>query len=854
VDCLLALLPTVEDPNPTLAELQRIFGAVGPNPDDPILGRGFEDLYTELLIMRGDDALTAAYTTRYALGTAAAEPFEGERFEAGGLNLSGVAGAEMTHLHRAVQTYDIALSRFFGLVPVLWANAVEPNADDRFVTERTVTGWMERIIRASTQRARAYSEIARRYQSFGRDDLALSIIRRAYVRAHQEGLVLTSFISAIADLVGAEQRGQIRRSIDQAQIRYRVALLEMAERHGQVLSGADLFGFPQGYVPFPALDEDAVNGFEEMLGRAMDRLELAASDEERAIAERRAYDNDETAFRGELVTQRNSYETELGELCGTFVATDGRTYPALERYADQMPPEFETFSGDPCGRLGNGALWMKAGDLQTRELELTRVRQEARNAIDTMEDMYRTVEARCQLVTGDAVAYLSAQGAIDAIEGGIDGMELAISIVDKLYDGITEATARIADGDGEDPSFEVIADTTAHGVWAAAAGVHFVATTVLESTILTSRAEIRRKETAYEATQILRECDYLYLERGYEIRQMERDFLLTKLDVLNAIWNVDVELSELRSMLNERVRLEGEWADAEQLAVDAASAQADPTKRIYKNDAVRNAEQSFDVALRAAWQAALTYEYYTGSSYARREALLLARLVDRGDINLRRFLEDLREDFYDFEQSYGNPDTRVARISICDDVFRIPRLNTANEPLSNEARIKACRDRLRDPVNLDAAGALRIPFTTDFDQLSPRTVNHKILFVEVGLQGELSGDRVARAYLEADGTGVVTGTDGTRRFFTFPSRTAVMNPFFSDRFDGTFGQDADGAITGPTRSIFRSYRFRERPFVQSSWALVLDQRAEAVNRDIDLGAIDDIVVDIYYTDFTRDAQ
>ena len=113
---------------------------------------------------------------------------------------------------------------------------------------------------------------------------------------------------------------------------------------------------------------------------------------------------------------------------------------------------------------------------------------------------------------------------------------------------------------------------------------------------------------------------------------------------------------------------------------------------------------------------------------------------------------------------------------------------------------------------------------------------------------------MARVYLEADGTGVVTGTDGQRRFFTFPARTAVMNPFFSGDDGRAFGQDADGAITGPTRSIYRSYRFRERPFVQSSWALVLDQRAEAVNRDIDLGAVTDIVVDIFYTDFTRDSQ
>ena len=305
-------------------------------------------------------------------------------------------------------------------------------------------------------------------------------------------------------------------------------------------------------------------------------------------------------------------------------------------------------------------------------------------------------------------------------------------------------------------------------------------------------------------------------------------------------------------MVNERNRLEAEWADTEQLAVDGAGAQADPTRRIFKNDAIRNAEQSFDVALRTAWQATLTYEYYAGVSYPQREALFLARLVERGDVNLRRYVEDLREAFFGFGQTFGNPDTRVSRISLCDDIFAVPRLGPNGEIRTSEWRTNECRRMLKDPANLDPSGAIRIPFSTDFRGLSPRTVNHKILFVEVGLQGDLGGDGVARIYLEATGTGVVTGTDGDRRFYTFPPRTAVLNPFFSGDDGRAFGQDADGAITGPNRSIYRSYRFRERPVVQSGWSLVLDQRSEAVNRDIDLSAVNDIVVDIFYTDFTLD--
>jgi hypothetical protein len=103
-------------------------------------------------------------------------------------------------------------------------------------------------------------------------------------------------------------------------------------------------------------------------------------------------------------------------------------------------------------------------------------------------------------------------------------------------------------------------------------------------------------------------------------------------------------------------------------------------------------------------------------------------------------------------------------------------------------------------------------------------------------------------YVKQVGTGVVSTLDGDRQYYTFPEQRAVMNPVFNG--DRSLGQDSDGAITGPTRSIYRSYRFRERPFVQTNWELTLNQRTESVNQDINLAGLDDIVVSIFYTDFT----
>jgi hypothetical protein len=97
---------------------------------------------------------------------------------------------------------------------------------------------------------------------------------------------------------------------------------------------------------------------------------------------------------------------------------------------------------------------------------------------------------------------------------------------------------------------------------------------------------------------------------------------------------------------------------------------------------------------------------------------------------------------------------------------------------------------------------------------------------------------------------VVEDGNGDCSFFAFPRRTAVINPVLNGNRD--YGQDSDGAIAGPNRSIFRSFRFRERPLVNTNWELVLNLVSEAVNEDINLGGLDDIEVHIFYTDFTND--
>jgi hypothetical protein len=814
---------------------------------DPIVSFGFERLYAELLIMLGDDAYTASFASRFDVSGQAQLAFEGSRFEDGGIDLSGAAGYEMYKLHQAVEYYDLVTDRFYSMAVDLWQN-LGAGAGDRYVTAATVTTYLDRVIRASTQSANAWSEIARRYQGLGRRDLARRVLTRAYTRAYQESLILRDLMTGIMGVVSESALPQLAAALDDAQTRYRVAMTDMKARFEELRSGTDAFGLSPDEIPFPALDEDAVNGFEVMLDRAQQRVDLADADEAAAIQSRRDFDTDQASFQSELVNLRNDYEAQLGQICGTFIGSDGAVHPAIARYA-HLDPDLAKLD-DPCGAAGNGDLWIAGGDLQGSELALQRVRQEIANTQAEMADAQEQVKVHCAMIGADVGAYLQAHGILNGIDRDNDRMESAITQLDKVQEIVTEGTARVSEiADVETPWGQALV-ASQNVIWAIGAGANLIATSALETALNVNKQRIREIETAYEAYTIGRECDYLQADEVYTLRDLHRQLLLSGLDALNAVWDVQVQFSAIQSLVNERTRLEAEWRDAEQLAVNVAAAQDDPNIRIFKNDAIINADRSFDRALLAAWQATRTYEYYTASSYADRDKLFLVRTVSVGDINLRRYVNDLEDAFYGFEQHFGNPDTRVATVSLRDDVLQIPRYGDDGEVLTDQQRVDLFRAALQDPSRLDDNGALTLKFSTTFDQLSPLTVNHKILFIEMEFFGEELGDHIGRVYLSQLGTGVVQGTDDARHFFTFPPRTAVMNPDFNG--DRAFGQDSDGAITGPTRSIFRSYRFRERPFVQTDWQFVLDQRHEAVNRDINLAGLDDIVVYIYYTDFTRE--
>ena len=274
-----------------------------------------------------------------------------------------------------------------------------------------------------------------------------------------------------------------------------------------------------------------------------------------------------------------------------------------------------------------------------------------------------------------------------------------------------------------------------------------------------------------------------------------------------------------------------------QLTINREAARNNPNFRVFKNSAVLKADETFEAALREVFKATLVFEYHTSQSFAGKEELFLARMAARGDFNLENYLISLNEAFRFFEDTVGVRDQRLLRLSLRDDILQIPVLNEAGEPLSQAERFRLFREQLTSGALINEEGYITAPFALDFDFLSPRTANHKIISVETELVGSGLGDQFARVYLTMAGTSAIRGLDGEVDFFSFDRRFASSSSFLngSKPFDP---------------NIYKTARFAERPLVNSRWELQVNLVDEPDNDDLSLDGLTDIFVYFFHSDFS----
>ena len=811
--------------------------------NEEVVHHGFEHLYSELLIMLGDEGYTRALQSRFDLAGLRMSAFEGDRLEPRGVNLSGVAGAEMVSLYQAVQYYDVVLNRFFTLIPDFSESIQRArrsgNADDAFMTSQTVVSYLGRVIRASTQKARVWSEIARRYQNINRPDLARQVIERAYAANVTEAMAISQLLNDMIEVFRIENVDQATRELIDAQRIYRVALMDMRQVYTNIRDELNYFGFAPDYIPFPQIELGRDNAFETAIFRARQRMETARQFEDLAIESDRSFNTDAAAFQNELARIRVNYDDQLSDVCGTF-AVEGSVYPAIPRYAalDERAREL----GDPCGMMGTGRLREAMIGVSVQLTEAQRVGQSMRNLIEEIEIEGQRIADTCEAIHDLADIEWNATTEANNWEQRVDRLRTSIESLDRAVGnlGTVLMVAKCEQGVlgvvPYDTCGKNIATSVKLGLDVALLEVPFA---VLDHFIIEAQASVRSTQRGIDEARTLLECEQAEIDSEAQIDTLTLRIPELELEALRAQYQLRQTLATVRQLRNEATRLVAERDELEQLAIDTEAARNNPNIRIYKNDAVLNADIFFYAALSEAYKATRVLEYYTSSSYPEFDKLFLIRMVARGDINLANYLLGLEDYFRAFEDDFGLADPRLSRLSLRDDILRIPLNNPRGEAYSEAERIDMLRERLTDGTLLDENGYVTVPFSTEHSELSPLTGNHKILHVEAEIMGSDLGDPLGRIYLRMAGTATIEQLRGDSVFFRFPQRTAVINTFFN------------GNRVYADSGIYKNRRLLDRPYLNTQWELILNTVDEDVNEDINLSSITDIRLYIYYTDFTE---
>ena len=810
-----------------------------PGLPTPVIRDGFEQLYAELLVMLGDEAVTRAFSSRFDLAGLSLADFPGASLEPDGLELSGKAGFELYSLYQGIQYYQLVLDRFFGHTKALSFSLLERPALS-FLGQRSAVSYVPRVIGASTKKARAAAEIAKRYVSFNRPDLARHVIERSYVSSYTESIIMLEVLDRVSRTLSGAEQAQLAMEKERAQLIYSAALRSMRATYDTISDEPTFFGLPESLVPVPPVDVTDINVLQEnifdvALSRAEDKLAIAGESERAALESKREFDTDRERFINEMAELKRTYENELAAVCGSFAGDNGGIFAAIPRNAAES--DRTRAIGNPCGLVGNGAISDAVLELEQSQLAVEQIRKRMDNLNQDIEGLNGRMQAQCGRIKALADWRVREQDRIITFNQIRRGAEIALNRIEGVVEKIKEVKSST--------ECLVIAGLSAGTDCpqkAAGLMTYLAAVVPLEALALSSeivQAEQERKIEGVERDiaerELLEECTALQIDTKFDIRAKLRELAEVELEAAQLALQVQRDVAQVRALYNDAQSAMDNRAEAEQLRINVEVAMNDPNIRILKSEAIITADRHFFAALREAWKATRIFEYFTSQTFARRGDLLLIRLAAVGERSLQDYLIDLRDAFNEFEVDFGQPDMRLAILSMRDDL--VPRLQ-GNTAMTDAERKTAFREALSDLTLRDPSGNLTIPFGTELGLTSPLTANHKILFMEAELVGTELGDDLGRLTLRQTGTGTIRGLDGDNQFFVLPPRTAVLNTLFN------------GQRNGLERGLFRSQRMRDRPLVNTGWELVFDQRQEAVNRDIDLGGLKDIVLYLYYTDFT----
>lgn len=156
---------------------------------------------------------------------------------------------------------------------------------------------------ASERLVMSMNELALRYRQLGQDQEALKTFTTAYRNQYMQSLALAH--KAAEQNIDFLNHGGWQLMTNLEQLRAQAQAIE---------SGINPLGYPDAYVPLQSYEELSTKTRSIFLADA-------EADENAALNAQREFDHNKTALINELQRLRESYDRELGELCGPDIET-----------------------------------------------------------------------------------------------------------------------------------------------------------------------------------------------------------------------------------------------------------------------------------------------------------------------------------------------------------------------------------------------------------------------------------------------------------------------------------------------------------------------------------------------------
>ena len=574
------------------------------------------------------------------------------------------------------------------------------------------------------------------------------------------------------------------------------ALTPLDEGFSALLEGGNVFGVPDGFVPFVYRPEDVGKGasnFEQMLAIAANAVSNENSVETQFLADERAYDTAVSQLQQELANVKLQYDERISDDCGTAFNPDAVT--------STDDPSWSNCGAGNSGAVGQANLSIQeaAAQLASAQQRITGQKQKIKIDVDALAQSESVQEASIAFIsnTGQQIA------AVDFASGTIDACMAAMQVAaqaDVLNGGapLGESACQLMLGEQK-------AALTAQRDQLQTA-----------ETMETQEASNKQADIAAMANIQKEEIDLA--QAGVDINQQVVAMLQTSMQAAD-------KLAEAKQIWSDRQR---------QLTVDQQDPTHDPSYRLLRDSLavqVLSARASAQQQLYLA-TSALEYEINQSISDAVGSSMRATNATNLGELQ-----SCLLGIYNNARVAYGSPQDYVTTVSVRKMLgIDGPRKDSVTGQTLSEG--DQFRQLLLANQNLDGQGGVGIKFSTDLQAgnglWATDVCDDRIASVQAQIVGNFSGDNEAQVNLALSG-GAVLRACGSDTLTTWSLGATSTNQTEAvaviQAGVNTFGE------ANPNTSLFG------QSVARANWTLIIPGGQVApANADIDLTSIDDVVL------------